>query len=616
MEAGRLQNTRNDRFTSMLTFMCVLVATVCSCGTTAAQRLEGGAGATEPARQSGGLVGGREQATEVYFADMSVCRPSSALAHKAQQGRWRLVGYESEEVSGTMMMAGPMTGAPDVALPLNVKGWHAIYVGYWYPQFCEDSQVRVRVKLTSDPCFITIADNEPDPLSRTTLREAFWKFADLTGEQVIFGGQKNAAPRSSCVAYLKLQPLSEAQVRAIQADWADKSTKIIIASKDGGFVAEATTREDILEEVEVFRNSDVGRIDFAVCYGDLTNYPSKVGANIHEQSFGDYPRKHDKQFVENLRALIGQGLVPYKVAMEHAHSIGIEFYAMIRMGIGTYPAPMDGYGGLIAERPDLRIVARDGTPLPKLSYAFQEVRDRMLGIIREVADDELDGINLCLIRGAPYVGYEKPVAEAFKKRYGLDITSVADDDERLCRLRAGYVTDFMRGVRKIADEVGARRGRPLAVTTTGGAGPFGKLLYFGYDTKTWIEEKLVDEMIAVGIGSALHAPYLRASGIRQVIHVDGRGGPAYWFAVNKMAATGSDGVFVWDMSEKLASHWALLRQLGHTRQVLEGDEVQPAKGSLPVVRRINVKSVGGVDVEHTYRWGGPEGKALIIFTNG
>ena len=592
---------QHHRLPFTVAFTCVLVAGLCPCRKAVADLQ------AEPRA---------EQAKELYFADMGACRPASALTRTPQQGQWRLVDYVSEERSGTMMMAGPMTGAPEVALPLNVKGWHAIYVGYWNPQFAEGPRVDVRVKLDSDPCFITLADREADRLSSTTLREAFWKFAHLTGERAIFGGQKKAAPRPTYVAYLKLKPLSEAQVRAVQADRADRSTKTIIAAKDGGFIAEATTKEDILEEVEIFRHSDVGRIDFAVSYGDLTNYPSRFGANIHERSFGDYPRAHDKQFVENLRALIGQGLVPYKVAMEHAHGIGIEFYAMIRMGIGTYPAPMDGFGGLSVERPDLRIVARDGTPLPKLSYAFPEVRARMLGIIREVADDELDGINLCLIRGAPYVGYEKPVAEAFKKRYGLDITSVADDDERLCRLRAGYVTDFMRAVRKIADEVGTRRGRPLAVTTTGGIGPFGKLPYHGYDTETWIEEKLVDEMIAVGLGSAFHGPDLRARGIRLVIHADGNGPRPYWLAVNKMATTGARGVFVWDMPQKLTGHWALLRQLGHTRQVLEGVEVQPAKGCLPVVRRIKLKSVGGLDVEHTYHWGNVEGKALIFYTNG
>jgi len=74
---------------------------------------------------------------------------------------------------------------------------------------------------------------------------------------------------------------------------------------------------------------------------------------------------------------------------------GVKFYTMYRLGIGTYPPPMDSTGGLYAERPDLRLVDRDGTPLPRLSDAFGEVRQRMLDIIADTVDDNVDGVDLC-----------------------------------------------------------------------------------------------------------------------------------------------------------------------------------------------------------------------------
>ena len=70
----------------------------------------------------------------VYLSDMSRCRPDSALAEKLEKGRWMLIPYETDEVSGTMIVAQSFIKAPDVTLPLGVSGWHAIYIGYRHRQ--------------------------------------------------------------------------------------------------------------------------------------------------------------------------------------------------------------------------------------------------------------------------------------------------------------------------------------------------------------------------------------------------------------------------------------------------------------------------------------------------
>jgi hypothetical protein len=305
--------------------------------------------------------------------------------------------------------------------------------------------------------------------------------------------------------------------------------------------------------------------------------------------------------------LNGKGLIPHKVAMAYAHAIGIEFYAMIRIGIGTFVPPMDVIGGIYAERPELRCLARDGTPLPKISYAYPEVRELMLDIIREVADDELDGINLCFMRGVPLIGCEEPVVQALKEQYGVDLSDVSDDDERLARVRSSFVTDFMRQVRIIADEVGERRGRPLIVSVMANGTLDGGLLK-SCDIRTWVEEKLVDEMVAV----AVLTQYLHANGVRHIIYVGPDGPAAYMSALLTCAEAGSDGVMVWDMNgvQELSDHWALLRQLGHTDRVIDHpDELAPLK-------RIPLTKVGDVDVTHTAPWGGVHKGALLMYTNG
>lgn len=548
-----------------------------------------------------------------YFSDMSKCLPQSALSKEARQNHWRLIEYESDEVSGKMISAGPMTCAPDVTYPLDVKGWHAIYVGYWNPYFVAPfgGRVEVKIKLKSDPCFITIGDNEIEDLSATSLREVFWKYADLTSEELTIGQQNKGQIQCAFLAYIKLEPLTDEQIRHIKAQQARQDTKIVISSNDGASWNQTkapTTKEDILEQVEIYRNSDVGRIDWAVCYGEMTNYPSKVGFNYYADVNRDFITQTFKNECESLNTLNSRGLVPYKIAMEHAHSIGLEFHIMFRMGIGSYPPPMDSMGGLFAARSDLRIVARDGTPLPKLSYAFTEVREHMLNIIREVVDDQVDGINLCWIRGAPYVGYEEPVAKAFREQFGRDIKSVADDDEQLCCLRASYLTEFMREVRKITDEIGEKRGRKLTVTAMT-TGTLSQEIYCGWDTKTWVQEKLVDAMAA----SAIYTRYFQANGVRHFLCFGPKPTepPSQYFELAVLRAeTGSDGFFVWDLNsvQELSSHWSVLRQFGHHEKIIE------SKGKISAVKKIKLKSVGTMDVEHTYNWGA--GQALIFYTNG
>lgn len=47
---------------------------------------------------------------------------------------------------------------------------------------------------------------------------------------------------------------------------------------------------------------------------------------------------------------------------------------------------------------------------------------------------------------------------------GEDPRELADDDERLVRLRAGYVTELVRAVRRTADKHAAERGRKMQVS--------------------------------------------------------------------------------------------------------------------------------------------------------
>ena len=76
----------------------------------------------------------------VYLGDLDSCQPTDALTQSPQPGRWRLLDYETDVVSGVMLLAGPETGAPEVTYPLKVSGWHAVSVGV-FPHYGEGSEV-------------------------------------------------------------------------------------------------------------------------------------------------------------------------------------------------------------------------------------------------------------------------------------------------------------------------------------------------------------------------------------------------------------------------------------------------------------------------------------------
>jgi hypothetical protein len=88
------------------------------------------------------------------------------------------------------------------------------------------------------------------------------------------------------------------------------------------------------------------------------------------------------------------------------------------------------------------------------------------------------------------------------------------------------------------------------------------------------------------------------------------GRDAYLSATVILAETGADGLFIWDVIgvQNLASHWAMIRRLGHT------DELIDAQDEKLNVKRIPLKTLDGIDVCHTQPWGGLN--ALVIYTGG
>ena len=56
-------------------------------------------------------------ADPIYFSDLSECFPSSALSPDRRRGYWQTLRYETDELSGVMLIAGSQSGAKDITFP-------------------------------------------------------------------------------------------------------------------------------------------------------------------------------------------------------------------------------------------------------------------------------------------------------------------------------------------------------------------------------------------------------------------------------------------------------------------------------------------------------------------
>ncbi len=561
-----------------------------------------------------------ESAKAVYLTDMSRCRPATALSPKEKQGRWRLIPYETVGIpkSGTMIGATSFVDAPDVTLPLNVTGWHAVYVGFWNPHYAYDGGTVVKVKLSDDPCFTCITEPAPAMnMNATYIKEAPFKAADLTGRNLQFGKRHGPSAQKAYIAYVKLVPLSARQVADLKADRARKDTRVLQVSNDGSLHGyEFRTREHIIELVEPYRYSDVGKLIWAVCYGDLTNYPTKVGtfvAGPRAVPIPATPRNNsymtgEKTAHDNFRSLAGEGIIPVAVAAQHAHEIGLKFDIMIRMGVSGAVPPQREWEkkGFVATHPQFRQVMRDGTPVEKASYAFPEVRNLMVSIVREAAEKfDVDGVNLCFVRGPQFMAYEQPVLDDFRKEYGEDGRKVGFDDAKMCEIRSRYLNAFVRDVRRTLDEVGKKKGKRLELSAwvlgpTSWPEPAVNHNHrvLGMDVEHWIKQGWLDSVISEGdwdkvvidhkllaVAKAHKCQFIfnrRTGGQSEVANVK------QW--VDAYSA-GVDGVAVWDINPQDLSIWPIIRRAGH-RKELEA----AAQRGVPALPSVRLKTIGGCDV--------------------
>ena len=146
---------------------------------------------------------------------------------------------------------------------------------------------------------------------------------------------------------------------------------------------------------------------------------------------------------------------PVPVAIDRCRQLGIEIYAWLEN------VEAHGWGwdsGFSTEHPELLMHTRAGYQIKRLCWAYPEVIDFKLSLIREILDYGFDGLAHDFFKGGcnkyspidrfgVFQGmYDEPVIRAFREKTGKDPFEIPNDDQEWLQFRADYITAYLRKV--------------------------------------------------------------------------------------------------------------------------------------------------------------------------
>lgn len=320
------------------------------------------------------------------------------------------------------------------------------------------------------------------------------------------------------------------------------------------------------------------------CVGEhAARWPSDVLELLGDVHGRKYENASTYVFTENVRQMLERGEDPQAALIARGRELGLHVYASIRMNDNHFD------GAQIKDLPTLHHteLTRMRIDHPEwllgdrtsewfaLSWnmATPEVREHRYAHIREICERyDWDGVELDWQRHA----FHLPQDEAYRLRYVL--------------------TDLQRAVRRMADDLAEKRGRPFYVAVRV-AGALDMCRNIGYDLPTWIREGLMDLLIPAGgagtdpsLDVATYVEMCKDTGIAVYPGFDGAlpdpfVGPEDAEIKDRMRTraiasryhkAGADGIYVFNWHANRDSRRELLRQIGSPDTLQGTDKIYAA----------------------------------------
>ncbi|MFH1006567.1 MAG: hypothetical protein V1800_03580 [Candidatus Latescibacterota bacterium] len=162
-------------------------------------------------------------------------------------------------------------------------------------------------------------------------------------------------------------------------------------------------------------------------------------------------------------------------------------------------------------------------------------------------------------------------------------------------VRAELMTEFVRGARRVLDEIGREKGRHLALSIW--AWPSSRDVWCGQtpmaeglDFRSWIAEGLLDSFICQQGIDPEDLACCKRHGCQFVLF-PGLGKPVFTTpeTVTQAYRAGVDGIAIWDIDPDHPEGWAWMRRIGHQEEMATWEEHPSA------CRRIPLLTLGGLD---------------------
>ena len=282
-------------------------------------------------------------------------------------------------------------------------------------------------------------------------------------------------------------------------------------------------------------------------------------------------------------------------------------YLSKRVGAKVGPSfPYDGeYVDLEfgQENPHLYCKNRDGVTVDALSYAYPEFQEYMLGNFRKMAELDCDGVNLVFTRGVPYVLFEEPVVERFKKTYpDVNPCELPLADERIQGLHCEIITEFMRRLRATLDDECKTLGRrPIKIHAYVGSS-LSKNKFIGLDVEQWAKEKLIDSFSENAFMYTVK-PYevkeyvemAKKYGVKAYFDILDRLKPSecYIREAKTLIEAGAENFSLWDVDGRaeVKAQWETASKLGHIDDI-KNDTFKHETATLYRIFNIGGKNIG------------------------
>ncbi|MHB0936890.1 MAG: glycoside hydrolase family 10 protein [Armatimonadota bacterium] len=420
------------------------------------------------------------------FTDFTFLPPDLA-GRKAQRGRWQLVDYTTAEFAGTLILANPGVGAPEVRIPLPLTGRYDLYLG-----FLVNLGDRLKVKLAGDRCYERLSVSVP--AQSGAFQDVFFRTVELTGSDVLLLKQDTGAYAEvglrAAVGYILAKKAKERP---------DANADLLLHVTDDGWPSNWGFPEDHEDHawlVEPQARLGAKIVSFGIDIHGMANYATRhdslrlPAAEIAREYAGTFPYDNGAKELPIIAEEIREGFQVPELYYRRCWEQGMRPFAYCRMAHVHPPPPYDAEGSALYDaHPEYRCIDIDGTPVARLSIAFPEVRAEFLKLFTEQVEMGAEGVNNVFVRGVPMVLYEEPVRDRFRELHGEEITGVAADDPRAQAVRAEFMTAFMREQRAALAAAGPERKTSVIATV-----PATRTAceFFGLDIPAWIREGLID----------------------------------------------------------------------------------------------------------------------------